>query len=171
MKVGEIIGSVVETILKIALFVFLGTCIYKAALMSYDYGYRVFTEDPVSVGEGRIISVEIKENMSAMDIGEMLQEKGLIRDAKIFYLQERLSSYHGDEVPGIYDLNTAMTAEEMLAVISPDMDEVTAPDSQDVPVTTKEDELYIPDDGEVDPSMAQFDEEGNLIEQTDEGNE
>jgi len=118
MKIGEIIGSVVETILKLALFAFLAVMIYRGALIAYDYGYRVFTEAPVSVGEGRIISVEVKEDMSAKDIGEMLQQKGLIRDSKIFIFQERLSEYHGEEKPGIYDLNTAMTAEEMLAVIS-----------------------------------------------------
>lgn len=118
MKVAEIIGSIVETILKIALFVFLAVMIYRGALIAYDYGYRVFTEAPISVGEGRIISVEVKEDMSAKDIGEMLQQKGLIRDSKIFVIQERLSEYHGEEVPGIYDLSTAMTADEMLAVLS-----------------------------------------------------
>ena len=118
MKVAEIIGSIVETILKIALFVFLAVMIYRGALIAYDYGYRVFTEAPISVGEGRIISVEVKEDMSAKDIGEMLQQKGLIRDSKIFIIQERLSEYHGEEVPGIYDLSTAMTADEMLAVLS-----------------------------------------------------
>lgn len=118
MKIGEIIASVVETILKLALFIFLGLMIYRGALIAYDYGYRVFTEAPVSVGEGRIISVEIKQDMSAKDIGEMLEQKGLIRDANIFVLQERLSEFHKKETPGIYDLSTAMSAEEMLAVIS-----------------------------------------------------
>jgi len=122
MKVGEIIGSILELVLKIGVLIFLITLIYKYALVSYDYGYRVFTEAPVSVGEGRIISVEIKEGQSAMEIGEMLQQKGLIRDSKIFVLQELLSSHRGEEVPGIYDLSTAMTGEEMIAAICPDPD-------------------------------------------------
>lgn len=140
MKVGEIIASVVETIVKLALFLFICSLIYKGALMAYDYGYRVFTESPVSVGEGRTISVEIKDDQSAMDIGKMLKQKGLIRDERIFYLQELLSEYHDKEVPGIYDLSTAMTAEEMLAVISPDSESTDEEDeSDDISIITEED--------------------------------
>lgn len=163
MKVGEIIGSVVDTVIKIAIFVFLATCIYKGALMAYDYGYRVFTEAPISVGEGRIISVEIKEDMSAMDIGEMLQQKGLIREARIFYLQEMLSEFHGDEVPGIYDLSTTMTAEEMLAVLSADvtLDEEMSTMSADTVLPV---EMGSDSDSSNYFEEVQFDEEGNLIE-------
>ena len=127
MKAGEIIGSILETIIKLAIFIFLGVLIYRGALMAYDYGYRVFTEAPVSVGEGRIISIEVKEDMSSRELGDMLQQKGLIRDSKIFFLQELLSEYHGKETPGIYDLSTAMTAEEMLAVMSKDFDDSSRP--------------------------------------------
>ena len=35
-----------------------------------------------------------------------------------FVVQELLSAYHGEILPGIYDLSTSMTAEEMLAVMS-----------------------------------------------------
>ena len=52
------------------------------------------------------------------EIGQLLQEKGLIRDAKHFYLQEFFSSYHKKLQPGIYELNTAMTPEEMMAVMA-----------------------------------------------------
>jgi len=131
VKVGEIIASIVETILKLALFLFLCSLIYKGALMAYDYGYRVFTESPVSVGEGRTISVEIKDGQSALDIGKMLKQKGLIRDERIFFIQETLSEYRGKEVPGIYDLSTAMTAQEMLAIICPETDGEVQDDSKD----------------------------------------
>ncbi len=145
MKVGEIIVSIIETIIKIGIFIFLGVLIYRGALMAYDYGYRVFTEAPVSVGEGRIISVEVKDAMAAKALGEMLQQKGLIRDSKIFFIQEKLSEYRGKETPGIYDLSTAMTAEEMLAVmcLEPEEEEEEAP-AVEIPADTEE--LYIAED-------------------------
>lgn len=147
MKVGEIILSILDTVVKIAIFAFLATLIYRGTLMAYDYGYRVFTESPVSVGEGRIISIEVKKDMTASELGEMLQRKGLIRDSRIFILQELLSEYHGKEVPGIYDLSTAMTAEEMLAVISPEPGETEEEEeAAPMPVTEPEEELYIPED-------------------------
>ena len=37
MKVGEIIASVLELIIKLAVFIFLVTLIYKGAQMAYDY--------------------------------------------------------------------------------------------------------------------------------------
>jgi UPF0755 protein len=53
-----------------------------------------------------------------MEVGEILQEKGLIRDAKLFYLQELFSNYHGKLQPGIYELSNSMTPEEMMAVMA-----------------------------------------------------
>ena len=47
-----------------------------------------------------------------------MEEKGMIRDARLFYVQELLSSYHNKIKPGIYELRSDMTAREMLAVMS-----------------------------------------------------
>jgi len=156
MKPAEIIGSILETIIKIAIFIFLGVLIYRGALIAYDYGYRVFTEAPVSVGEGRIISIEVKPDMSSRDLGEMLQQKGLIRDSKIFFLQEMLSEYRGKEAPGIYDLSTAMTTEEMLAVMC--MEPAPTEEEEEITIPESEvDELVIVDE---DPEGAT---ENNII--------
>lgn len=123
MKILEVLGSIADTIFKIAFIALAVTYIYKGAILAYDYGFRVFTEPAITTGDGRIISVEIKESDDAKSIGEMLESKGLIRDAKIFFLQERLSENHGKEVPGIYDLSTSMTGQEMLEVICPEQTE------------------------------------------------
>lgn len=114
-------------IIKVVAFAFIIMYIFRAATAAYDYGYRVFTEEPVSTGEGRIISVYIEGDESALDVGNMLQEKGLIRDGRLFMIQELLSENHGNIQPGVYDLNTSMTAQEMLAIIAvePESDEET----------------------------------------------
>lgn len=103
---------------KVVVFGYLIMYIFRTAIAAYDYGYRVFTEPPLSYGEGRIISVYIEEDSSALDVGEMLQEKGLIRDGRLFMIQELLSENHGKIQPGVYDLNTNMTSQEMLTVIA-----------------------------------------------------
>ena len=126
MSIKEVIGSTAELIIKIVVLVFAATYILKAATVAYDYGYRIFTEEPVALGEGRTISVSVKEPVSAMEVGDMLEERGLIRDAKLFLLHELLSENHGKMQPGIYDLSTAMTAEEMIDVMSAD-----APEEED----------------------------------------
>lgn len=123
MSIKEAIGSTLELIIKAVVLIFAVTYIIRAATASYEYGYRVFTEEPVSQGEGRTISVSVEEPVSPRDIGEMLEERGLIRDANLFVIQELLSENHGKIQPGIYDLSTAMTAEEMLSVMAADAPE------------------------------------------------
>ena len=118
MDVKQLVVSIIETVIKIVVAVFVIMFIYDMAVTAYDYGYRVFAEEPVTAGEGRIISVYIKEEYSVKDIGTALEEKGLIRDAKLFIVQELLSEYHGKIKPGIYDLSTSMTTEEMMEIMA-----------------------------------------------------
>ena len=110
-------------IVKVVLFAFIIMYILRMSTAAYDYGYRVFVEPPISGGEGRIISIYIEEKDSARDVGKMLQDKGLIRDANLFWIQEFLSEYHGKIRTGVYDLNTSMTTQEMLAVIAEEPEE------------------------------------------------
>ncbi len=130
MSIKEIIGSTLELIIKAAVLVFAVTYIMRVSTTAYDYGYRIFTEKPVSLGEGRIISVSVEDPVSVMEIGTMLEERGLIRDAKLFVMQELLSENHGKIQPGIYDLSTAMTAEEMLDVMAADAPEEGEEDAE-----------------------------------------
>lgn len=123
MSVKGIIGSTAELIIKIVFLVFAAAYIMRAATAAYDYGFRIFTEEPVSLGEGRTISVSVQDPVSVREVGEMLEERGLIRDANLFVIQELLSENHGKLQPGIYDLSTAMTAEEMMDVMAADASE------------------------------------------------
>ncbi|MBO6148750.1 MAG: endolytic transglycosylase MltG [Lachnospiraceae bacterium] len=92
--------------------------IYRLVFQAYDFGYRVFSEPPISEEPGIDIDVTIPMGSGAMDIGEILENRGLIRDKRLFFVQERLSAYHGKLEPGTYTLNTSMTAEDMIAVMS-----------------------------------------------------
>ncbi len=123
MDIKQLIGSVIETIIKIAAVVLLVSVVYETAVKAYDYGYRVFAEEPGSVRDGRTISRSGGASDSVRDIGKNLEEKGLIRDANLFFVQELLSEYHGKIIPGIYDLNTSMTNDEMLEIMASEQKE------------------------------------------------
>lgn len=118
MKASELMSAVFGTIGKVALTILLVFFIYQGAATCYDYGYRIFTEPAVSSGEGRTVTVTVTEDMSPLDIGELFVSKGLVKDAKLFALQFYLSEYRADFKPGVYELSTAMTAEEMMGVMS-----------------------------------------------------
>ena len=120
MSVKETILSVFSVAIKIVIIIVAGMLIYKYAVIGYDYAYRVFGEKPVSSGEGRAVSVTISSSMDTEDIGKLLENKGLIRDSKLFVIQEKLSVNAGEIVPGIYELNTNMTAEQMIEIMAGD---------------------------------------------------
>lgn len=128
MDIKQVIGSIVETIIKVAAVFFLASFVYDTAIKAYDFGYRVFAEEAMTAGEGRIISVYVEPDDSVRDIGKMLEEKGLIRDANLFLVQELLSENHGKINPGIYDLSTSMKSDEMLAIMAAETEE---PDTND----------------------------------------
>lgn len=114
----KMIWGVVKGILKIAVTLAVVILIYNLGLKAYDFGYRIFAEEPVELGTGRTVSVSIVEGKSVSEIGDILEEKGLIRDAKLFYFQEMFSEYKGELKPGVYELSTGMTPYEMMEIMS-----------------------------------------------------
>lgn len=120
MNVRNMIGVVLGAIFRAVVAVLAVYVIYRGAVICYDYGYRIFTEPAVSAGEGRTVTVAITEDMSPADIGRMFESKGLVRDGRLFMLQYYMSEYRENVGPGIFELSTSMTAEEMMeAMIVP----------------------------------------------------
>lgn len=118
MKAGHLIAAAIEMVIKVVVIAAAIIFIFRGATGAHDFGYRVFADEPMSVAGGRTITVGISEAMKIKDIAKMLEEKGLIEDANLFIVQELLSAHHNEIVPGIYDLSTSMTAQEMIAVMS-----------------------------------------------------
>lgn len=124
MSTRNTILSVISTSFSVIIIALVVIGVYKGALIAYDFGYRVFTETPISGEPGRDIEVTILDGTSSKEVGDILEEKGLIRDATLFFIQEMLSSHKGKIKPGIYTLNTSMTAEQMIeAMAEKDEDE------------------------------------------------
>ncbi|MCI7790553.1 MAG: endolytic transglycosylase MltG [Lachnospiraceae bacterium] len=117
MDVKQLLGAIGAMLVKIVLSAAAIIIVFKLAVAAYDFGFNLFADIPMDEGEGRTVSVVISENQDTMDIAKMLEEKGLIRDAKMFFVQEKLSDYKDQTVSGTYELNTAMSIEEMLAVL------------------------------------------------------
>ena len=117
MDVKQLLGAIGAMLVKIVLSAAAIIIVFQLAVAAYDFGFNLFADIPMDEGEGRTVSVVISENQDTMDIAKMLEEKGLIRDAKMFFVQEKLSDYKDQTVSGTYELNTAMSIEEMLAVL------------------------------------------------------
>lgn len=118
MNTRQMVTAISSVVLKLVLSIAVVVLVYKGAVMAYDYGYHIFQEPPVAEAPGYDIEVQITMGKSAREIGELLEQKGLIRDGTLFYIQNLLSHYNGDLKPGVYTLNTAMTMQEMMEVMS-----------------------------------------------------
>ena len=123
MNVKYLIITMLETIVKIVILAAVVVFVFRTSTQAYDFGYRVFADEPMSVSGGRTITVGIAEDASLKEIANMLEKKGLIEDANLFIVQELLSAYHGKILPGIYDLSTDMKAEQMLEILSTSTEE------------------------------------------------
>ncbi|MBR5597927.1 MAG: endolytic transglycosylase MltG [Lachnospiraceae bacterium] len=123
MNSKEVVVSIFSTVFKVVLAIIIVMLVYKWSMTAYEYGQRIFNEPPMTVGNGRMITVVVEEGDTAKEIGSMLEKNGLIRDASLFRIQEMLSAYKDEMKPGTYELNTSMSAEEMMGIMSMDVEE------------------------------------------------
>ncbi len=95
----------------------------KVGTYCYDFGYRIFTEEAIDEEPGRDVVVQITDDMSGMDIAKELENKGLIQDARLFYVQLKVSAYSKKINPGVYTLNTSMQARDMMVEMSKEQED------------------------------------------------
>lgn len=139
------VNKALFTFIKIGFsFMIILILIYGAVRLcsvSYDYGYRLFTEPAMEEKPGRDVLVQVKEGMSDREVAKLMEEKGLVRDANLFYVQVILSDYKDAIQPGVYTLNTSMEPKELMIAISPEpkdteesegTEETEAPEPEDM---------------------------------------
>ena len=97
--------------------------LYRVGLYAYNFGYRVYTEPPMSsVENSRDMLVTINDT-DLSTVAEIIYEKGLVDDQKLFYLQLLISqagvkdSDKNKIKAGVYTMNTAMTYKEIIATM------------------------------------------------------
>lgn len=110
----RIFMGVVKVLLLVVLVYLLATWGMKA----YEFGYGVFAQEAVSLPPGREVAVTLAEGTSALDLAKTLENKGLIKDANVFYIQYLLSEQKDELKAGSYLLSTAQTADEMLKIMA-----------------------------------------------------
>ncbi len=123
MNIKTLVISILNFIVRALILVAVVIGIKQLCVTAYDYGYRIYSEPPMVEGEGVDVVVDIPMGTSVADTGKLLKKYGLIRDEKLFILQEMFSDYHGKLESGTFVLNTSMTAEEMLKEMSPSVGE------------------------------------------------
>ena len=67
-----------------------------------------------------------------------LKEKGLVENAKLFFVQLKVSAYSGRLHSGVYTLNTSMTARDMMVLMAAEPEQSSTDDTETVTGTTEE---------------------------------
>lgn len=114
----QFIVSIATAAVKIIALVLIVRYTLGIASEAYAFGYRIFSEEPVSSEPGITYRVELTEETTPKQVAQALEDYGLIRDKDLFYVQYLLSPHKDELMPGSYELSTAMTAEQMLEVMS-----------------------------------------------------
>ena len=128
-RAGAAVVAVAGVAFKISLYVCVVVLLFWIGKPSYQFGHDVFNQQAMSPGEGQEVTVVIKEDASLYKIARTLQKKGLIKSASVFYVQERLSTYHGKLQPGTYLLSTAYTPNRIMGILAGDDEQEGVSDS------------------------------------------
>ena len=118
MNINKALFSFIRIIFSVLIVVAVIYAAINMCSVAYDFGYRVFTEPAVDEAPGKDMLVVVKDDTSEKELGQILEEKGLVDNGNLFYLQLKLSAYEGKIIPGTYTLNTSMTAKEMMVAMS-----------------------------------------------------
>lgn len=98
-------------------FVIFGTI--QLCQVVYEYSYQIFGEVRAEEAPGQDMTVEIRDGEGTMQLAVRLENKGLVVNRYTFYLRAKLSTNSKRPIlPGSYRLNTSMTYQELLEVIT-----------------------------------------------------
>lgn len=114
----QFLVSVATAAVKIIVLVLIVRYVVGIATEAYEFGYRIFSEEPVSGEPGITYTVQLTEETTPKQVAQALEDYGLVRDKDLFYAQYLLSPHKDELMPGNYELSTAMTAEQMLEIMS-----------------------------------------------------
>jgi len=118
MKKRSIGVSVIFAVLKIAVCILVILAMISYGKKAYQFGYQIFAMETVTKPPGKNVAVTVGDGITPKDLSKMLEEKGLIKDKKVFEVQITLLGYKNKIKAGSYVLNTSETAEEMLVILA-----------------------------------------------------
>lgn len=121
MNVNKVVLSVVSIAVRCIAIIIVVFLLVHGGRKAYNFGEAVFADRALTSEENaRTITVTIPDGASAGDIGDILERKNLIKDSTVFYVQSLCLEEGRKMKGGRYELNTSMTAEEMMEVIAAD---------------------------------------------------
>lgn len=105
-------------LLRLLLFAAIVVFLFQTGRYAYGFGYQLYSNQGAEAPPGTDLAVVIYEEQSVEEIAQMLEKFGLIKDKRVFLIQERLSKYHGEIIPGNYVLNTSFSGNKIIDILT-----------------------------------------------------
>ncbi len=112
----KITSFIVRLLLNIIFYILVVFLIINFSKSAYAFAYQVYGPVALEEAPGREVVFQIKKGDSKMDIATKLETYRVIENKYPFYLKTKLTEYV--IMPGTYVINSAMTYEEILTVIT-----------------------------------------------------
>ncbi len=116
MNLKKTSRGIMRISIKCVVYIAIVVIIYQLALTGFDIGQKVFTSKGYKAAPGKNISVTISNSMSDMDVAELLEDKGIVENKWIFYVQSIM--YQSKYKSGKYKLNTSSAPEDLIKTMS-----------------------------------------------------
>jgi len=118
MKSGNLAVNILKRVIAVILMIVVIAFVIKGATKAYAFGYAVFMDEAVDTEENaREVTITISDGDSVLDIGKMLERRGLIDNAYVFLVQSYCYEAGRNLKQGSYDLTTDMDAKAMMNAI------------------------------------------------------
>ncbi len=114
--INRVTGAIIRVSLRLIIYALIILILYEGVTVGYEFGHEIFASTAVAPEPGTDKTVVVEEDRSALQVGRLLEEEGLIRNAYAFWIQSMFYEY--DIYPGAYVLNTSMTSRDMLELMS-----------------------------------------------------
>jgi len=118
MKTQKVMLSAGMFVLRLAIVILVVVGIYRIGEYAYTYGYSIVSDAAMAPKPGKDIRITLTSEMSVKEASQLLERRGLIRDANIFRIQLKVNKYDDRLKPGDYMLNTSMTPKELMQVLA-----------------------------------------------------
>jgi UPF0755 protein len=112
----KITSFIVRMLMNIFFYILVVIVIINVSKYAYTFTYQLYGPDTVDEAPGREIIFQINKGESKMDIATKLELNHAIKNKYSFYLKTKLQEYV--IMPGTYVINSSMTYNEILAVIT-----------------------------------------------------
>ncbi|MHB8129685.1 MAG: hypothetical protein ACYDEX_11875 [Mobilitalea sp.] len=112
----KITSFILRLLLNIVFYILVVLLIVSVSKQAYKFTYQIYGPDSVDEAPGREIIFQIKKGESSMDIASKLKLNRAIENKYSFYLKTKIQALV--IMPGTYIINSAMSYDEILAVIT-----------------------------------------------------